>query len=57
MKQGAFFRARGFVPQRDISALEAGCDLPAARARRERGSGLYRIAVLGIPGQPVPLQN
>ncbi len=47
----AFFGARGLQPRQDISTLEASHALPAARARHEQGSGLYRIAVLGIPGQ------
>jgi hypothetical protein len=47
----AFFGSRGFQPRRDISTLEASEALPAARARREHASALYRIAILGIPGQ------
>ena len=47
----AFFGSRGLHPQRDISTLEASRALPAALARREHGSALYRI-VLGIAAGP-----
>jgi methyltransferase (TIGR00027 family) len=48
----AFFSSRGFQLRHDNSTREAGLALLAGQARREHGSALYRIAILGIRQPP-----